>query len=196
MPFPWEAVALMGSSLLEGLLGSERNTELRQLKKVLAERGIQLASSPGYSEAAKKSIFGTDFSKIRGQEAATGKTVTNTLARAGMAGTGTAVKATQENAWSNAGLVSQALRDLFIANEQKASSDVATASNILGMGAQASQILKKQSPPLTEALVNAMLMQQLNKTSTTGQPSGNMYESLANTATPQGSDYSWLAALA
>ncbi len=196
MPFPWIAAALMGSSLLEGALGSESNTELKQLKRVLAERGIQLASSPGYSEAAKKAMYGTDFSKIRGQEAATEKTVTNTLARAGMAGTGASVKAAQEGAWSNAGLVSQALRDLLVANEQKVSSDISTAAGILGTGVQASQALKKQSPPITEALVNALLLGELNKSPAYSSANGNMYESLVNTATPQGSDYSWLAALA
>lgn len=189
MAFPWIAVALLGSSLIEGLLASNKNTQLKKLRDVLAQRGIDLASSPGYSEAAKKAIFGTNFGKIRGQQRAVQKQTNEGLARAGMAGTSAAVTAGQENAWSNEALVSQSLRDLLLANEQKVSSDIQTASGILGQGAATAGAFQKQAPPLTEALTSALMMSALNKEPSWMIPNQeNIYRGTAANA----GDYSWL----
>jgi hypothetical protein len=115
--------------------------ELRLLYEKLMGRGQEVLDMPyGYTEEMMANMFGRDFEKVRGREAAQRETMTNLLSRAGMSGTGTELEQMGKIAWGTESEISNIMRDLFISGEEKKKEDIIDfsrlAQDIMGGGMQ------------------------------------------------------------
>jgi len=151
MPFPWIAVALGASTLIDSLLSNKKYPpEIENLLKSLGIQGNKLMNSEGYTQQEIEALFGKGYENVRTQGKNVRESTTGTLARAGMLGTGTEVGMAQKNAWENENLVTNAIRDMVIAKGQKKSQDQALATQMAqtAVGAEAGRVEK--GPQLTE----------------------------------------------
>jgi len=163
---PLTILAMGGSSILEAIINkllNQQPKDVRGLTKDVARKGRQLLAKPGFDQATIDAIFGKNFENVRGQGKAARESTTETLGRAGMQGSGTEMKMSKENAWSNENLVTEAMRDLLITGEAKKSSDIALATNMLGASSGSAQSQQGQGPALTEMLMSAILMSKMGK---------------------------------
>jgi len=162
--FPWTAVALAGTSILEAILGGLNKPKgQKKFTEEAITTGRGLLRSPGYSQDVINAIFGKDFGNIRAGQEATSNQITEMYGRQGMVGTGSEMKAQKENMWANQRLVAEAMRDLLIASEGKKQSDIALAGQLLGVTTGASQAAAGGAPPLTELLVTGLTMDAQKK---------------------------------
>jgi len=153
MAFPWAAVAVAGSALLDALLagrGKKYPPEIEALLKVLGQQGLSLAQSPGYSEEEIAALFGKDFENIRAQGRNVRQQTTEAYGRAGMLGTGAELSAGRKSAWANENLVANAIRDMTIAKGAKKQQDLSLATQILGAGVGADVSRVNKAPGFTD----------------------------------------------
>lgn len=115
--------------------------ELRLLYEKLMGRGQEVLDMPyGYTEEMMANMFGRDFEKIRGREAANREMMTSLLSRGGMLGTGTELEQMGKLSWGTESQISNIMRDLFIKGEEKKKEDIIDfsklAQDIMGGGMQ------------------------------------------------------------
>ena len=162
MAFPWAALAMGGAAIFESLFGKEGvSKEFKSATSKASSKASELFDSTGFDKRLLAAIFGENFENIRAQKAAGDVARTETFNRAGMGGTGAAIKAGRQDAWSNERLVSEAMRDLLITGEAKKSSDIALGGQLLQAASGAEQTkygTQGEGPALTEALMTALLL--------------------------------------
>lgn len=145
MPFPWAAVVVAGSALLDALLANRKYPpEIEALLKSLGQQGLSLSRSPGYSEGEISALFGKNYENVRAQGKNVRQGTTEAYGRAGMLGTGAELSAGRKSAWDNESLVTNAIRDMVIANASKKQQDLSLATQIAGagVGAETSRVNK------------------------------------------------------
>jgi hypothetical protein len=98
--------------------------ELKGLYDALISRGGEFLNSPGYSPQSLNYMFGQDFEKIRGQEAATRQQILDQQSRSGTLGSGSALQQLIDNAWGTEGNVANTMKDIFVQNEGMKRADV------------------------------------------------------------------------
>ena len=151
MPFPWIAVALAGSTIIDALLSNKKYPpEIEKLLKSLGIKANDLINSEGYTQDEINALFGKEYENVRTQGKNVRDATTGILSRAGMLGTGTEAAMGQKNAWENENLVTNAMRDMVIAKGAKKSQDQALATQMAqtAVGADVSRVEK--GPQLTE----------------------------------------------
>ena len=163
--FPWSLIAMGGSAILEAIMASlfGPSKEMRRATKAAAGKASELIAKPGYDQNVLDSIFGKNFENIRGQARTMGAQREETFSRAGMSGTGAAIKAARSDAWSNENLVTEAMRDLLITGEAKKQASYQSAASLLGAATGASAQQQGQGPALTEMVMTALLLGKMGK---------------------------------
>lgn len=116
--------------------------ELTDLYKLLIARGTDMLGSPGYSDKSLSYAFGTDFEKMRQQEAATREQLKATQSSQGLLGTGTAAQQMSDLAWGTEGNISDLMRDIFVQNESQKRSDISLGQSLFGTGTDFAQALE------------------------------------------------------
>lgn len=158
-------LSMGGSAILEAIMASlfGPGKEMRRATKAAAGKASELIAKPGYDEDVLDAIFGKNFENIRGQKRTMDVQREETFGRAGMSGTGAAIKAARSDAWSNENLVTEAMRDLLITGEAKKQASYASAANLLGAATGASSLQQGQGPALTEMVMSALLLGKMGK---------------------------------
>ena len=113
--------------------------ELKELYDLLMGRGKEfMGMEPGYTDEAIQAMFGRNFENIRDVGARTAETGLQSLQREGLMGTGTSQDLASEAAWGTERGISDTMRDLFVADEEKKKQDLmdytGAAQNIFGGG--------------------------------------------------------------
>jgi len=164
MPFPWAAVAVAGSALLDALLANRKYPpEIEALLKSLGQQGLSLSRSPGYSEGEISALFGKNFENVRAQGKNVRQGTAEAYGRAGMLGTGAELSAGRKGAWENENLVMNAIRDMTIANASKKQQDIALATQIAGVGTGADVSRVNKGPALTDIATMFAMMSMGNE---------------------------------
>jgi hypothetical protein len=149
------------------------------LLKSLSGKGLELAQGRGFDPRAVTAMYGKDFENVRAGGRATREATTETLGRAGMLGTGASIKAARKDAWQNENLVVNAIRDVFIANEEQKLKQISLAQGILGGGVGAEVNRPRNEFPDLGSMVTMMYLLDQGK-----QPAINPAEVIGIEATP------------
>jgi hypothetical protein len=161
--FPWAALAIAGSSLLDALLANRKYPpEIEALLKSLGQQGLSLSKSPGYSEGEISALFGKNYENVRAQGKNVRQGTTEAYGRAGMLGTGAELAAGRKSAWDNENLVTNAIRDMVIANATKKQQDLSLATQIAGAGVGADVSRVNKGPALTDIATMIAMMSMGN----------------------------------
>jgi len=116
--------------------------ELMELYNSLISRGGEFLNNPGYSDQAMAYMFGPNFEKIRGQEAATRQQILDQQSRSGTLGSGSALQQLIDNAWGTESNVANTMKDIFVQNEGQARADVNQGMGIFGSAAEFAKALE------------------------------------------------------
>lgn len=158
MAFPWIALAMGASSLLDAMLSNKKYPpELEALLKSIQMQGNQLVNGPGLTQEEIGALFGKEYENVRGQGKNVRESTTSTLSNMGMSKTGTAVKASQQNSWENENLVTNAIRDMVIAKKNAKMQDMSLATQMAQTATGAEVNRQEKGPDLT-SLVGLMAM--------------------------------------
>jgi len=162
--------AIIGSTVIQGLLQTlfgraKYPKEIEMLLKSLSGKGLELSKGRGFDPRAVSAMYGKDFENVRAAGRSTRAATTETLGRAGMLGSGASIKAARQDAWQNENLVVNAIRDVFIANEEQKLKQVSLAQNILGGGVGAEVNRPRNEFPDLGSMVTMMYLLDQGKTS-------------------------------
>lgn len=99
--------------------------DMLEYYQMMMARGKELLGMPlGYTPEMIQKMYGRDFETIRGREGAQREAMTGLLGREGMIGTGAGRQAMSDIGWGTERNISDTLRDLFIAGEEKKKQDI------------------------------------------------------------------------
>jgi len=121
--------------------------EMQSLMDLLLSRGKDfLGLTPGYTTEAKEAMFGKNFENVRDQETSQRKALEQSLSRSGMLGTGSGQGMLNDLSWQTEGNVTDVVRDLLIADEEKKKADLldytTAAQSVLSGGMNYQQLLE------------------------------------------------------
>jgi hypothetical protein len=186
-PMTWMAISMGASTLLDALLSNKRYPkEMEAFIRQLSVRGNELLNSPGFSTEEVAALFGKEFENVRGQGKNVRESTAATLGAAGMSGTGTAVKAAQQDAWANENLVTNAIRDVLIAKKAAKQQDQALATQMAqtAVGAEAGRVEK--GPDFTGMVTTLAMMGMFDQPAGGGGGLGGLIQEGASLAGTQG----------